>query len=109
MSDQKPDKTKKLVDTLGFDPAKAPTGSAAVLTEVIAEITKERDDKIRIQLKELLTKAMDLRVTVEKAKKAFDKETQKYEKELGKILNDLERLASGKDAPEEPVEDDKAA
>ena len=105
MSDQNIDKVAALCTRLGFAPARQPTGDGKVLASVIEEIQKERETKVRGQLKELMVKAMDVRTTIDKARKAFDGESRKYEKELGKILNEIDRLASGKPAPEATEEE----
>lgn len=96
------DKVQQLVEKLGFDPAKSPTGDASILADVVKEIQEERAKEVKGKVKELLIQAITIRKQIDDAKKKFEKEVQKFEKELGKVLGDLERLASGKLA-EEPA------
>jgi hypothetical protein len=91
---------EKLVEKLGFDPARRVSGDASVLADVVKEIQEERTKEAKVKVKELLVKAIEVRRQIDDAKKKFDKEVQKFEKELGKVLGDLERLASGKPAEE---------
>ena len=75
-----------LTSIVGFDPAKQPTGDKDVLAEVVAEVQKERKDKARGVIKELVVKAMEIRAKIDKSVKAFERERSKDEKDLGKIM-----------------------
>lgn len=104
MPDGKPDRVAQLCEKLGFDPARQATGDAGLLADVVKEIQQEREKEVKTKVKELLVLAMQVRKQMDDARKKFEREWAKMEKELGKILGDLERLASGK-----PVEEPAAA
>ncbi len=89
----------KLVDLLGFDPTKRTTISkgSKLFTEALAEITKERDEKAKGQATELFRKAIALSDERKKARQAFNSADAKFEKELGKVLNQINSLVSGKE------------
>ncbi len=102
MSEQKTN-VEKLADMLEFDPAKRPTLTQDVFSEVLKEIKEERAKVAKTQGKELIVKAMALRESMAKAKKTFEAEYNKNEKELGKIINQIQSNLSGK-APDETQE-----
>jgi len=102
------DASLRLAEQLGFDPTKQPAGSADLLAEVVQEIQAERVAKARNKIKEVLLKAMELKTQHEKVRKDFEKESQRFEKELGKTLGELERMATGKTSPEPQVNESPA-
>lgn len=106
MSDQSPQSPKviALIQKLGFDPAKQPTGDARILSKVMDKIKAEREALVEKQVEDLVRKLMEIRQTMDKAKKEFDKQYQKHEKEVAKLLTDLDRIASG-GADDPPPED----
>lgn len=98
----KPDNSSKLQDLLKFDAAKRHPLTNELFGEVVKEITEERVKASKVQAKEALTKAMDLRAQMHKAQKDFNNQQQKFEKELGKILSQVQSMLSGKEPePEE--------
>lgn len=97
---------EKLEGLLGFDPTKRGTLTQELFKEVVQEISKERTDKAKAQAKEHLTKAIQLREGMVKAEKDFNKEKQKFEKELGKVMNQIQGILTGKE-PQEEVECEK--
>jgi hypothetical protein len=102
MSDQKTN-ADKLTDMLKFDAAKRPTLTQDVFADVVKEITEERVKAVKSQAKDQLVKAMGIQEQMSKAKKEFESQHKKMEKELGKILNQIQSILSGK----EPEEEDK--
>jgi hypothetical protein len=94
----KPSAADKLTELLGFDPVKRPTlgpKGGKLFAEALAEITKERDEKAKAQAAELFRKAIALSEERNKSKKAFQQADQKFEKELGKVLNQIQGLVNG--------------
>ena len=94
----------RLIDLLGFDPTKQPTlgpKNGDLFKEALAEILKERNDKARAKATELFRKAITLSEDRKKARQAFNKADQTFEKELGKVLSQIQSLVSGAEiAPE---------
>lgn len=96
--------TEKLIELMTFDPVKQPGLTSGLFSEVLKEITDERAKEGKAKAKELLVKAMDLRRQMSKAEKDFNNQKQKFDKELGKFLNQINGMLSGK-APEECAEE----
>jgi hypothetical protein len=98
----------RLSDVLGFDPTKRPMlkdGKAGKLfQDTLAELTKERDEKAKTQAKEIITKAIGLADEWKKAEKQFMQNKAKFVKELGKLLNQLNGMLSGKEPEPEAKE-----
>lgn len=105
----KPGNSEKLADLLKFDAAKRHPLTNELFGEVVKEITEERVKASKVQAKEALTKAMDLRAQMHKAQKDFSNQQAKFEKELGKILNQVQGMLSGKEADEEKDEKEEPA
>jgi hypothetical protein len=91
---------------LKFDAAKRPTLTQELFGEVVKEIQEERAKDAKAKAKEQLVKAMQIREHMAKAEKDFSSQKQKMEKELGKILNQIQGILSGK-CPEESQECEK--
>ena len=105
MADENGTNTDRLLGFLDFDPAKKSLGQgtiASALEELQAEQVKANKDRA----KEILKKAMDLRVKMEAAKRQFEAEYMKFDKELGKILS---QLGAAVGQPQQPVSDELAA
>lgn len=96
----------KLQELLEFDPAKRPTLTQELFSEVVKEIREERAKDAKTKAKEQLVKAMQVREQMVKAKKEFEGQYNKMEKELGKTLNQIQGILSGK-CPEENQECEK--
>ena len=94
---------EKLTSLLGFDPTKQ-NPNESVLQSALADITKERDEKLKERVKEQLVKAIDIAQKWNKLKAEFRKEEQKNDKELGKIMNGLMAIQKGQVQPE-PTEE----
>jgi hypothetical protein len=100
MGDNKKTNSDKLQDMLDFDAAKRPTLTQELFGEVVKEIKEERAKDAKAKAKEQLVKAMQIREGMAKAAKDFNNQQQKMEKELGKVLNQIQGILSGK-CPEE--------
>lgn len=94
---------EKLTTLLDFDPAKRPSLTQELFGEVVKEIKEERAKEAKVKAKEQLVKAMQIRESMAKAEKDFNGQKQKMEKELGKVLNQIQGILSGK-CPEENQE-----
>lgn len=97
---KKPTNSDKLATMLEFDAAKRPTLTQELFGEVVKEIREERAKDAKTKAKEQLIKAMQIREGMAKAAKDFNNQQQKMEKDLGKILNQIQGILSGK-CPEE--------
>lgn len=106
MADEKKANSEKLTEMLEFDAAKRPTLTQELFGEVVKEIREERVKDAKVKAKEQLVKAMQLREQMSKAEKDFNSQKQKMEKELGKVLNQIQGILSGK-CPEENQECEK--
>ena len=83
--------TDKLTSLIGFDPAKEARTAPTAYQEVLAEITRERQDKAKAKTKEILLKAMDLRQKNANTVREFNKQQEAFEKELKKLLSQLQQ------------------
>jgi hypothetical protein len=106
MGDNKQSNSDKLAAMLEFDAAKRPTLTGELFGEVVKEIKEERAKDAKAKAKEQLVKAMQIREGMAKAEKEFNGQKQKMEKELGKVLNQIQGILSGK-CPEEGKECEK--
>lgn len=95
---------ERLARLIGFDPAKQNV-DGGVLADAIKEINEERGEKLKEEAKKLLIEAIGLRQEIKKAENAFAGEIGKFNKGLGKILNRIESMSSGKPIPEEGEKD----
>ena len=100
---EKVDNTRRWVERLGFDPAKRPSASEAIFAEVLADLQKERDAKAREAVKVQLAEAIQLREQMHKLQSEFNKQSKKFDDQLGKLLNSLENSLRGA-PPSEPAE-----
>lgn len=96
-----------LADVLGFKPGSHPSPTAELFAEVAKELNEERTKKAKERAKELLTKAIDLRTQRDNAEKQFRAQVAKFDKELGKLMKQIESLAAGKEPEPEGEDKDK--
>jgi hypothetical protein len=77
-----------------------------VLSKALAQVTKEDGEKKVEAAIVLIRKAQGLQDQMTQIEKRFNSEKAKFDKELGKILNSLRNMASGKpiDEAEESTE-----
>jgi DNA replication protein DnaD len=92
---------ERLQEMLGFDPVGKAGLTQDLFSEVVKEIQEERTKEAKAKAKEYLIKAMQLREQMEKAKRDFDTQYKKFEKELGKVLNQIQGILTGKEEGEE--------
>lgn len=92
--------TDKLAALLQFDPAK-PVGTKTAFDEALAEVQKEEAEVAKAKAKDLLKNALDLQRKKQAAKKQFLAEDKKFDKQLGKLLNNLSAMANGTEIPTE--------
>lgn len=91
-----PSNADKLAGMLTFDPIKRVPLAGEAFSKVVEEIKKERVEEGTKQAKELLLKAMDFQKQKVDAKKRFEQQDKKFDKELGKILRQIDNLLQGK-------------
>ena len=99
----------RLEELVGFDAAKAPSVTQDVFKEVLDEILEDRKQKAKVQAKEQLIKALTLREEMAKARRKFEAEWEKSDKELGKVVNKLHAVLNGRPAPTETEEAPEAS
>ena len=92
MPDNKPTPRERLASLVGFDPGSCASGSAGALQTAVAEIKEERGKQATVKAKEAIEKAMALCQKFEATRKAFKKEETKFNKELGQLMNQIEKL-----------------
>lgn len=107
MSDK--DNAAKLADILGFDAAKHPSVTQETLQEALTEILDLRKVEAIRKAKEVLTKAIDLRRQMAQAEREFTKNQKKFDKELGKLISQLERSVSPQPGDEDEPEEETPA
>ena len=88
--------TKALSELLG--PAAAQAG---VLQSAIAEVAKEDAEARKAKAKELIRKAIGFSKQMDRAKRDFNAQVAKFDKELGKVLRQINAMADGKEPTEE--------
>lgn len=93
--------TDRLEKLLGFDAAKPQSITEGILKEVVGELEEQRVEEAKAAAKEQVSKAIELRRKMHKAKREFDSQFAKFEKELGKMMNRLEAGLRGESASEE--------
>jgi hypothetical protein len=75
-----------------------------VLKEALREVSKEEAEKKKDAAKELVRKGLDLQQRMDQAERTFNSEKKKFDKELGKTLNRLRNMASGRPLDDEEKE-----
>tara|TARA_Y100000034_G_C6721861_1_gene319386 strand:- start:243 stop:560 length:318 start_codon:yes stop_codon:yes gene_type:complete len=80
-----------------------------VLKEALKEVSEEQAEKKKKAAKELIVKALELKKQMDDAEKQFTSQKQKWDKELGKVMNRLQNMASGKPLDEGEKDDADAA
>lgn len=103
------DAVDRLTAMFGFDPAKEMAAGNDVLKEALKEIGEERSKNAKTKAKEQLLKAIELRQQMAAKKREFENQYKKFEKELGKVLGQLDAMASGKSLEETETEEKEAA
>lgn len=88
--------TKALNELLG--PIAAQAG---VLQSAIAEVAKEDAEARKTKAKELIRQAIGFGQQMDRAKRDFNAQVAKFDKELGKVLRQINAMADGKEPTEE--------
>lgn len=103
MSDPKNDNSPsaQLEKLLGFNPTREPGMNRSALDEVVAELAKERGEKAKVKAREFLSKAIDLATKRTKLERETKKQFEAFDKELGKLMNQLRAALDGRPAPVE--------
>jgi hypothetical protein len=102
---QQKSNVEKLQELLQFDPAKRHPVSQQLLGDALKEITEEREKAAKAQAKEFLLRAVNLVQEWDKKRKEFQSMERKFEKELGKLMKQINALAAGQEAPDEEGEE----
>lgn len=107
MSDQQNpnNPSAKLSELLKFDPGKRHPVSTELFAEALKEITEEREESTKKVVKELLSKGMDLRQQMVTAEKQFNTAKRKFDKELGKIIKQVQGMLNGQEATDDADKD----
>lgn len=103
MSDQ--DNGARLAQLLEFDPGKEPGITKDAFADVLKELAEERREKAKAKAREVIVKASELRKKMVAARREFDKQEAAFNKELGKLLGQLQAAVNGKPQPPEGQED----
>jgi len=84
--------------TEGTDLTKNPSVTSTILREVLADLKAERSVQAKEKARQIMLQCVDLEKKKRQAKKDFEAAEQKFEKELGKLLSQLERDVGGQPA-----------
>jgi hypothetical protein len=95
--------------TGGSDLTKNPSVTNTILQEVLTELQHERMAQAKDKARQLLQQCLELEKKKQQAKKDFEAAEKRFEKELGKLLSQLERNLGGHSPAEEVEESDLAA
>lgn len=103
----------RLTALLGYDPGKGVGITKDAFQSVLDDLQKERSDESRAKAKELLKKAIELRKQQHALRVEFVKKDAAADKELNKLVNQLESAVNGTPPPaaaeEAPAEEAPAA
>jgi hypothetical protein len=67
-----------------------------MLAEVLGDIRKERTEQAKVQAKDLILKALSLQDQGAKLDAEYEKTRKSRDKELGKLLNQIENMLNGR-------------
>lgn len=88
------DKLEKLAGILGFDP-QGDVAAVGAISEAVLEIANERKALAKLKAKELIAKAIDMSKKKAEIDKAYKQESIKWDKEMGKLMKEIEGLSNG--------------
>jgi len=103
MSTAKTTNSQKLDDLLGKG---LPPEVSDIVGQAIKEVNDEQSAKKLEACKELLRSAIELEDQKKSAERRFQSEIKKFDKQLGKLINRIKGMMSGK-TPEQMDEEDK--
>ena len=101
--DASPERIEKVV---GFDPAKRQSLTSELFKELLDEAKEERLEKAKEAARGKLKKLMELREQVSDLEKKFKGEKQKFDKQIHKLLNEIEGSLQGRPPQEDESEQD---
>jgi hypothetical protein len=87
---------ERLTDLLTFDPGRGVPLTGKAFAKVVREIKREKLATAQQQAKDLLVRAMDLQKQKTDAKRVFERQEKKFDKELGKVLKQIDNLLKGR-------------
>lgn len=91
---------------LGFNPAKTPGPNKSAIDKAVAKLLVAREEKSAAAAEELLTKAIGLAEQLAAIEKEFKKKKEAVEKEIQKLVSQVQNALSGRDAApttDEPI------
>lgn len=81
---------EKLVNLFGGeDPVKKPSITEDILSEALQDFKKARRDEALSRARDVIKKAVELREQKHKLDQEYNKQSKKFEDELGKLLSQL--------------------
>lgn len=98
-----PDNFARLRDLVGFDPTRKQHPTTELLARVKGKITEKREAAAEEAAEKIIEQAMGLAEQASGAEKQFNQNKAKWNKELGKLLNNLQ--GGGGKPQEEPADD----
>lgn len=81
---------QRATDVLGFEPTKRVATSAYILTKVKEKLQEERQKQAEEQAEKAMRQVIELCEKHAQAVRQFHSQEKKWDKELGKLLNQLE-------------------
>jgi len=96
----------RLIRVLKYDPTKRQSLTGNVLQEVFDDVNKERINKAKEDTKVLISKAIEMTRQKADIDKTYRNTSQKFEKDLGKVMNQIEAMVNGKEQPEQQPDAD---
>lgn len=74
---------------------------AGFFEEAMKQLQKENAEKKKTEALSLLRQAMDLKSQMQQVERETNKQLQKFDKSLGKVLNAIENMSRGRPVTEE--------
>ena len=89
------------------------TSQTPITTKILEDVTKElqieREEAAKLRAKELVGKDIELSQKRDAARKAFSAQDKKFDKELGKLINQIESSVNGRQNESEDSEDSESS
>lgn len=94
---------ERLDNLLDFDVTKKPSLTQELFGEIVKDLKDVRYETAKAAAREQITKAIELREKMYRVEKEFEAQKNKFNKELGKLLNSIESRLEGREssAPEQ--------
>lgn len=97
---------ERLNEMLGFDASKKEGISNSVFKNALSKIENERKMEAELRAEDLLRKALELVDQATKIDREYQKSKQKVDKELGRILGQLNQGSNENGSRQEPAEEE---